>query len=390
MKTIKIGLTLIAFFAFHQSFAQQRKTIKEFTINGQLNGKQIDSAVLNYLDPQGKYISNSVLVINQKFTLKGVIDEPTMAYISFKNTGESISPKKMMDRMLTFYLDQSVMTLTGDPALIKKIKISGSKTQEENDELQKELAVVNSETQLIMTEYNQEKDYNKKAVIKEKLEPFSKKSQNIAYHFFLSHPNSYVTADRVRYFVSRFELDTLKLLYNNFNDELKTSKGAQALKEEIRKLQAGSPGSLAVDFATADIDGKQLALSDFKGKYIILDFWASWCVPCRASNPHLLSLYNQYKDKGLEIIGISDDDSTIPDWKSAVIKDKIGVWKHVLRGLKKTSKGFDRTSDISEKYGVHSLPTKILVDRSGMIIGRFGGAIETEEAMDKKLAEIFK
>ncbi|RYG08102.1 MAG: TlpA family protein disulfide reductase, partial [Chitinophagaceae bacterium] len=138
-----------------------------------------------------------------------------------------------------------------------------------------------------------------------------------------------------------------------------------------------------------DIGGKPLSLADFKGKYVLLDFWASWCVPCREGNPHLKKLYAQYKNKGLEIIGVSDDDSKPYAWKAAVAQDQIGMWKHVLRGLKRVGDTYDRTNDISENFGIHTLPTKILIDRNGKIVGRYGGGGESDEAMDKKLAEIF-
>jgi cytochrome oxidase Cu insertion factor (SCO1/SenC/PrrC family) len=111
-----------------------------------------------------------------------------------------------------------------------------------------------------------------------------------------------------------------------------------------------------------------------------------------AGNPHLLSLYSKYKNKGkgLEIIGVSDDDGHPDAWKKAVDKDKIDVWKHVLRGLKQLpGYKFDRSADISDRYGIHSLPTKVLIDPNGMIIGRYGGGGENDEAMDKKLSEIF-
>jgi len=153
----------------------------------------------------------------------------------------------------------------------------------------------------------------------------------------------------------------------------------------------GSPGAKAYVFASQELRGTPLSLSDYKGKYVLLDFWASWCVPCRKGNPHLLSLYSQYKDKGFEIIGISDDDNNHDAWKKAVEKDSIDVWKHVLRGLKWDGKGnFDRSNDISDNFGIHSLPTKILIDPNGVIIGRYGGGGDTDEAMDKMLAEVLK
>jgi glutathione peroxidase-family protein len=103
-----------------------------------------------------------------------------------------------------------------------------------------------------------------------------------------------------------------------------------------------------------------------------------------------LSLYGKYKEKGLEIVGVSDDDSALDAWRTAVAKDQIGVWRHVLRGLKRTATGFDKSTDISGPYGIHSLPTKILIDKEGMIIGRYGGGGEGDDAMDKKLAELFE
>ena len=112
-------------------------------------------------------------------------------------------------------------------------------------------------------------------------------------------------------------------------------------------------------------------------------------VPCRSGNPHLIKLYEKYHTKGVEFIGISDDDSNPKAWHKAVEKDGIGIWHHVLRGLKQTKKGFDKTNDITEGYAVHSIPTKILIDPQGIIVGRYGGVGEDDEAMDKMFEEIF-
>jgi len=168
------------------------------------------------------------------------------------------------------------------------------------------------------------------------------------------------------------------------------------LLEKWEKQKIGVPGTMSSNFSAKDINGVPLSLSDFKGKYVLLDFWASWCVPCRKGNPHLLKLYSEYKDKGFEIIGISDDDTKPDAWRNAVEKDGIGVWKHVLRGLdiERVKKGDykNHPGEISDsKYAIASLPTKILIDPTGKIIGRYGGeGGGNDEDMDKKLAEIFK
>jgi thiol-disulfide isomerase/thioredoxin len=230
----------------------------------------------------------------------------------------------------------------------------------------------------------------KAAAIRDQFEPFSKQTNKIDMAFIESHPNSFLAAYLLRYKISSMTLAEAKKSYNALSASIKASKTGQEIAKEVKSLEGGSPGSAASVFTATDINGQQLSLADFKGKkYVMLDFWASWCVPCRKGNPHLLSLYSKYKDKGLEIIGISDDDSAVDAWKKAVAQDQIGVWKHVLRGLKRTPTGYDKSADISEPYGIHTLPTKILIDKNGVIIGRYGGGGENDEAMDKKLAEIF-
>jgi thiol-disulfide isomerase/thioredoxin len=114
---------------------------------------------------------------------------------------------------------------------------------------------------------------------------------------------------------------------------MQQSGPGKEIAKEIDQLRSGSPGSIAKDFSATDLNGRKFTLSDLKGKYILIDFWASWCVPCRKSMPHVKELYARYKDKGLEIIGVSDDDNNQAAWKKAVDKDGTGIWHNVLRGL---------------------------------------------------------
>ena len=208
--------------------------------------------------------------------------------------------------------------------------------------------------------------------------------------FIHTHPDSYIAANLLHRYATGLPLADLKKDYDGFSDKIKNSHYGAALRESIKDLEQGSPGSPASLFSTKDIEGQPFNLADYKGKkYVLVDFWASWCVPCRRSNPHLLTLYAKYKDKGLEIVGVSDDDNSPDAWKKAVAQDHTGIWKHVLRGLIMKNGSFDTSEDISKPYGIHSLPTKILIDKNGMIIGRYGGGGENDEAMDKKLEEIF-
>jgi thiol-disulfide isomerase/thioredoxin len=159
---------------------------------------------------------------------------------------------------------------------------------------------------------------------------------------------------------------------------------------ELEKRKLGVIGSMAKDFTTTDIESNKLSLSDFKGKYVLLDFWASWCLPCRKLNPHLKELYATYKDKGFEVIGVSDDDRNPDAWKKAVVEDAL-PWKHILRGAKMVNGRPDLSADISAGFNISSLPTHVLIDPNGKIIGRYGGeGGEDHASLDKKLELVLK
>jgi thiol-disulfide isomerase/thioredoxin len=228
------------------------------------------------------------------------------------------------------------------------------------------------------------------AAIHDRFDPYFARTSQIDYAFFASHSQSYVTAFVLRFHTGSLPLDSVRLFYERLGVQVRESAAGKAIAAEIGKLEAGSPGSMAKDFTAEEIDGRSLTLSSLKGKYVLIDFWASWCVPCRKSMPHVKELYAKYKDKGLEVIGVSDDDRDSTAWKKAITKDGTGVWHNVLRGLDMGKTGLgENDKDISGKFGIHSLPTKVLIDRDGKIIGRYDKGTEEEAAeMDKKLAEV--
>jgi peroxiredoxin len=130
------------------------------------------------------------------------------------------------------------------------------------------------------------------------------------------------------------------------------------------------PGQTAANLSLPDMNGKTISLSDLKGKVVLIDFWASWCGPCRHNNPHLVRLYNKYHSKGLEIYGVSLDEE-IDSWKKAVRHDRL-TWIQVI-----DDKGWESSS--ASLYGVDMIPSSFLVDRQGVIrtINAEGPELET-------------
>ncbi|MFD2874229.1 redoxin domain-containing protein [Mucilaginibacter ximonensis] len=411
MKIRTILCTAMVLGLLQHGLAQTAPGAKPFVIKGTITGDKADSATLYYEGAGQKYMHQTVAIKGNQFTITGNVPNAVSARIIFKKKGEVIPYQQQQERMREFYIEPAVITIKGDPINVKTLVITGSKTQGEYEVLNRKTQSIREEEKPLELKYQKANEAYiaaekaKKpeatldslkyiaAAIHDEFEPFNARIKKATYQFFLDHPNSYVTLDMMRYYTSNMSLDSAKHIYNAFNAEMKATAGGKDIDDHIKQIEAGSPGAVAPLFTKTDINGKKLSLADFKGKYVILDFWASWCVPCRKSNPHMIELYKKYKGKGLDVIGIADDDRKLDVWNAAVVKDGVGIWHNILRGLNMDMimKGVKNPEDLDQQYGIASIPTKILIDPNGKIIGRYGDSYGgTEEDMDKMLTSIFE
>ena len=232
---------------------------------------------------------------------------------------------------------------------------------------------------------------NNRDSISKLMEPLLKIKNERQKDYMAKYPQTALTAFFLRFEVGRMPLDSLKMAYDQLDELARETTAGKEVANEIATLERIMPGKLAPEIAKNDlVTGKPFALSSLKGKVVLLDFWASWCVPCRKSNPHVKALYEKYRKKGFDVVYVADNDSRPEDALKAIDQDGIKKYHHVLRGLKIMKDangkmtGFDKSEDVSEQYAIHFLPTKYLIDREGNIIGKV-----TDEELDAKLKEIF-
>ncbi len=168
----------------------------------------------------------------------------------------------------------------------------------------------------------------------------------------------------------------VKKIYDYLDPSVQVSVTGQQIAKRLIVLQRSSIGETMLDFTQKNMSGEPVRFSNFKGKYVFVDFWASWCGPCRAENPNVLKAYNQYKDKNFTVIGVSLDDNG-EKWKKAV-KDDNMPWTQLsdLKGWK---------NEVSTYYGIQAIPSSFLIDPQGRIIAKGLRG----EALNQKLAELF-
>ncbi|MDN5284234.1 MAG: Peroxiredoxin [Mucilaginibacter sp.] len=365
---------LFLFAALPLSVLAQQK----FTIVAKLHNLQYPAHAYVYYSENGGLRFDSTTVVNDQFTLKGTASEPMKAFVLLFQNNQNVKNRVSPDQ-IGVYLENGVINISSPDSLVHA-KVSGTKLNADQQELMAFTEPLKKEEAALNTAYkNAEGNDELQVKIKEKYEVLAAKREKLQITFIKSHTNSVVSLNLIRQaFDPIKDLPKARMLFNSLSPEIRSLRAAVKYSTAFEKAKDVNVGAMAPDFSMKNTKDEMVSLSSFKGKYVLLDFWASWCAPCRAENPNVIKAYNQYKDKNFTVLGISLDggENGRQKWLDAIQKD--GLPYEQLSDLQ------GNNNAASHLYMVSEIPSNILIDPSGKIIAKnLRGA-----ALAAKLAEV--
>ena len=354
---------------------------KKFVLNGSLPVSTKKYTVL--LSWNNGNDGDEVKVINGKFTIKGTITKPGIANLMLQ---EISAKKKTFNRLefeqnsLNLFIDTGIITVS-TKTFLWDADVKGSSVVNDYQNYQQKIKQLLRLESRFGEVYDHYQKLNKKQAAIKVFDLYT--GMQVLYYdeqcaFVKENPSSLVSLYLTQEAVGN-EMDAAKgePMFVMLSPALQNSEEGKQLKERITIGKKTMVGVKAIDFSQPDMNGKMISLSSFKGKYVLVDFWASWCGPCRAESPNLVKAYSKYKEKNFEIFGVSLDQSK-DKWLKAVNDDQY-TWTQVSE-----VKGWETA--VAQEYGIEGIPFNILVDPNGYIVARNLRG----EALEKKLKEILK
>ncbi|MEI7423773.1 MAG: TlpA disulfide reductase family protein [Prolixibacteraceae bacterium] len=373
----KITFLVIALIAPLALMAQN----SDFTIKGKVGTWNAPAKVYLSYRLAATSVLDSTSISNGVFEFKGSISDPVLASVMINYMGTGLRSRSL--QRLPLYLESGAIEIESADSLGKAM-VKGGEVNKAYSALQFALKPSQNKYDVFMAEYlamPKEKqsdstiraglDIRYKAIEAEKTAAYNK--------YIKSHPNSIISVYALTQFGGSIpDYEVVSPLYNSLSDGVKNSTSGKAYAQKLEIMKLTIIGAIPPDFTQNDPDGKPISLSNFRGKYLLIDFWASWCAPCRAENPNVVKAYAKYHEKGFEILGVSlDNEKGRDNWLNAIKKDGL-AWTQVS-DLKYWN------NEVARKYGISSIPQNFLLDPTGKIVGKNLRG----EALSKKLEEIF-
>ncbi|NWF88734.1 MAG: AhpC/TSA family protein [Ignavibacteriaceae bacterium] len=359
------GIILLAAFIFTSCSTQK----DQFSINGVVKGVESGKVYLQQL-AANKWVSvDSTQLEKGKFKFSVACKLPEMYQIKLDE----------QKAVLPVFVDASDIDVQIFPDSVDKSIVTGSSSHDTYKEYLSLREPIDKKMDGLYSEWKKARDKGDSLTMT-RLDSISTvlddDLKKVMVKFAGDNPSSTVSPYLIMRNSWQFELPELEEIVNKFDASIDSSQYTQSLKKRIEILRNVQIGKTAPDFTMNDSLGNPIQLSSFKGKVLLVDFWAAWCGPCRRENPNVVKAYKLYSKKGFDILGCSFDTNR-DKWLKAIKDDKL-TWHHVS-----DLQGWDNAA--GKLYGINSIPANVLLDKDQKIIAR---DLRGEDLIDK-LAEIF-